>query len=250
MSLRQRSQSGLYVVMMLFLANMIAFTEYPAIPLADLTEIRLPPDHLECRAGCHLQLSDLPGVDCVVVDQVQPGQEQMIAKIGPVTYLCRPADGVELGQNIQFVVDSLHCQFPSQFPGQAVDTSLLIPSSCRLAYNLNLMLAVSEDPSHHSTGHGTHYGLRLFLSLLLVTFTILGLRECILNHHARSRSVQPQSAPIPLVSQVVADPKEMLETGGESERSRREERHFRQNHSAIREKSRARSRSRKRDLMK
>lgn len=249
MPLKQWSQSGLYVVLVLFLAHMIKFTEYPAIPLADLTEISLRPDHLECRAGCQLQLSELAGVDCVILEQVKPGQEQMIAKIGPVSYLCRPADGVELAENIQFVVDSLHCQFSSQFSGQALANSLLIPSSCRLAYNLKLMLAVSEDPSHHSAGHGTHYGLRLFLSLLLVTFTILALRECILNHHARSRSVQPPSAPIPLVSQVVADPKEMLETGGESERSRREERHFRQNHSAIREKSRARSRSRKRNLM-
>ena len=92
----------------------------------------------------------------------------------------------------------------------------------------------------------TEYGLRLFLSLLLVTFTGLALRDYLTN---QARAVAPPPS-IPVATHVLVDPKEIVEPGAETSRSRREERRFRQNHSAIREKSRARSRSRKRgDLM-
>lgn len=243
MSLRKLSQPGLFVLLFLFLSHMIELTSYPATPLAELSEISLRPGHVECRAGCELQLAqDDTTVECLALDHphhhLLPGQEKMTAQVGPAKFLCQPGPETELVENTQFVVESLVCQFS----GEASD--LVIDSSCHLAYRL----APSEAAGPLAPGLGADYGLRLFLSFLLVTFTILALREYIRTNHGKTMTA-PAPSLIPVASQAVADPKEMVETAAGPDRARREERMFRQNHSAIREKSRARSRSRKR-LMK
>ena len=224
----------IYVV--LVLAHMMGQTYYPATPLVELTELTIQKANVECRAGCHLT-SQLPTVECLGMDHRDDSKEKMMAQIGPVLFLCRPGPEVELAEHTEFVVDSLVCQFSDEA------FALVIPSSCRLAYSL----ALSEEVSPHTSTQGADYGLRLFLSLLLVTFTILALRDFITGQ-ARAGALPPQT--IPVASQVIADPREMVETVAETatstDRSSREERRFRQNHSAIREKSRARSRSRKR----
>ena len=237
------SQWMLYVV--LVLAHMMGQTNYPATPLVELTELTIQPANVECRAGSSLQLSSLASstVQCLAVDHLHhhhhqdASKEENMAQIGPVKFLCRPGPEVELASHTVFKVDSLVCQFSDEA------FSLVIPSSCRLAYSL----ALSEEASPHTPGQGADYGLRLFLSLLLVTFTILALRDFITNQ-ARAGALPPPT--IPVATQVIADPREMVETVAETvkstERSSREERRFRQNHSAIRDKSRARSRSRKR----
>lgn len=228
----------LYVV--LILAHMMGQTNYPATPLVELTELTIKPANVECRTGSTLQLSPLASttVQCLAVDHHHhASKEEKMAQIGPVKFLCRPGPEVELADHTEFVVDSLVCQFSDEA------FSLVITSSCRLAYSL----ALSEEASPHTPAQGTDYGLRLFLSLLLVIFTILALRDFITN---QARAGAPTPPTIPVAAHVVADPREMVETVAETakatERSSREERRFRQNHSAIRDKSRARSRSRKR----
>ena len=234
MSLRQLSLSGLYAVT-LCLAHFICLTNYPATPLADLTQLRV--ESLECLAGCHLQLSQLASVDCLSLpleQQEHPqlaGQEKMEVKLGPLQFLCQPGPGAQLGEKTQFEVASLDCQFSDS------SSWLVLQSSCRLAYRLTL-----REEATLTASPGSDYGLRLFLAALLVTFIFLALRDHIILTTSKVNRVPT----IPLASQVVADTKEMAETGGETERWRREERHFRQNHSAIRDKSRARSRSRRR----
>ena len=232
MSLRQLSQSGLYVVLVLYLSHMIELTSYPATSLLDLTEISLKPGHVECLAGCQLQLSQDTSVECLALEQPLPGQEKMTAQLGGVHFLCRPGPETELVEDTQFVVESLGCLFSDE------DSHLVIHSSCRLTYSL----ALSGEAGPLTPGPGADYGLRLVLAFLLVTFTFLALRDFILTRSLTA----PAPPPIPLASQAVADPKEKVETAAGPDRARREERRFRQNHSAIREKSRARSRSRKR----
>ena len=162
MSLRQWI---MYVV--LVLAHLIELTSYPANPLVELTELTIQPTNVECRAGCHLQLSSLASstVQCLAVDHHHQvaSQEEKMAQIGPIKFLCRPGPELKLVSNTQFVVDSMVCLFSDEA------WQLVIPSSCRLAYSL----ALSEEASPHTPGQGADYGLRLFLSLLLVTFTIL-----------------------------------------------------------------------------
>lgn len=231
MSLRQLSLTGLYAVT-LCLAHFISLTNYPATPLADLTQLRV--ESLQCLAGCHLQFSQLASVDCLLEQEEHhqlAGQEKMKVQLGPLQFLCQPGPGAQLGEKTQFEVASLDCQFSDS------TSWLVLQSSCRLAYRLTL-----REEAPLTTSPGSDYGLRLFLAALLVTFIFLALRD-----HIILTSSKVNKAPaIPLASQVVTDTKEMAESGRESERSRREERHFRQNHSAIRDKSRARSRSRRR----
>ena len=235
MSLRQLST---YVLVVLVLALMFEVTDYPATPLVFLTELTIKPANLECRAGCQLQLPQLVSVNCLALNQGAATQEKMMAKLGPVEFLCSPGPEVELASDTRFMVDKLDCQFSDE----AFD--LVIPSSCHLVYSL----ALSEEAGPPSASRLTNYGLRLFLSLLLVTFTCLALRDYITN---QARAAGPPPPTIPVATQVLADHKEIVEVDAGTDRSRREERRFRQNHSAIREKSRARSRSRKRvDLMK
>ena len=234
MSLSQVSLSGLYVLA-LCLAHFIHLTGYPATPLAELTEISLSPSQVDCLAGCELQLSPLSSVRCLALpeqEQLLAGQERLKVRLGPVLFLCRPDPGLELAGNSKFEVDSLDCQFPDEAGYQ------VISSSCRLSFRLTLAEEAAGPLS--PTGQGSDYGLRVFLAVLLVTLIFLALRDLIIANSTRPGAV------IPLASQVVTDTKEMSETRGETERGRREEVRFRQNHSAIREKSRARSRSRKR----
>ena len=232
MSLSQVSLSGLYVLA-LCLAHFIHLTGYPATPLAELTEISLSPSQVDCLAGCELQLSPLSSVRCLALpEQEQPlaGQERLKVRLGPVLFLCMPDPGLELAGNSKFEVDSLDCQFSDEAG------HLVISSSCRLTFRLIL----AEEAAGPLSGQGSDYGLRLFFAILLVTLIFLALRDLIIANSTRPGAV------IPLASQVVTDTKEMSETRGETERGRREEVRFRQNHSAIREKSRARSRSKKR----
>ena len=217
---------GLLLLLVLYLSTFINRTEYPALQVVDLKEFRLEAPNLQCEDGCDMVEPPVSLVDCVAVQDLETQTESQTVNIGLSPYVCSPAE-VSLGETVQFVVSSLDCQFSDE------GRHLLLTKSCHLNFSLKL----NSQPR-------SNYPMRLFLSLLLFTFTMLFLREHII------RTSQPVTLPLPIVEEVIADSKEP--SGSEehdSQRSRREERVFRQGHSFLRErsKSRVRSRSRRRD---
>ena len=218
-------RTRMLMLSLLCLAVLIERTHFPTSSVSDLSHLRLESSHLTCLSGCDLS-EDVSEVHCLAAEDTQskPGKE--IVYIGHSPYVCSPADS-ELGQSTQFVVESMVCSFSDEEAGS------LIADSCRLGYSL------SEPPQRHSD-----YPLRLLLSFILVSLIMLALRDYI------TKANQPGHLSLPEVQETVADSKEIAgEQEPDSQRSRREEKVFRQGHSFVRERSRSkrRSRSRRRD---
>ena len=223
-----------FFLQMFLLYQLITQVKFPAVPVADVTDIFVKGANLQCQSGCELMNGPIDQVSChKKKPNLAEKEDGNVVTVSHHVFQCIP--NVNMPVKVKFLISKLQCQFSDEAK------KILIEDSCAVYYSL-------EERRRRGTSSMMYDALLwCILSVILVYLLYLVAME-----YERKRKLSQWKAPsvVEAISDLEGASNYNRETwaGMNDERvaSYRSEMKFEQGHSLIMDRRRARSRSRRR----